>query len=81
MNMTTNFTYFFIQVVIDNGFVEVTFASPGGDVIGIKYNEINNVLEIENEENNRGYAHIISFYFSMEVVYFCFTFYLLFFYL
>ncbi|XP_065874912.1 uncharacterized protein [Euphorbia lathyris] len=47
------------RVVIDNGLVEVTFSSPGGDVTGIKYNEINNVLEIANEEDNRGYWDVV----------------------
>lgn len=44
------------KVVIDNGIVQVNFSSPGGDVIGIKYKEMDNVLETKNYENNRGYA-------------------------
>ncbi|XP_065863348.1 rhamnogalacturonate lyase B-like [Euphorbia lathyris] len=47
------------RVVIDNGLVEVTFASPGGDVIGIKYNKIDNVLEIKHEEDDRGYWDVV----------------------
>ena len=46
-------------MVIDNGLVEVTFSSPDGDVTGIKYKGIDNVLEIGNDEDNRGYAHFI----------------------
>ncbi|PON97078.1 Rhamnogalacturonate lyase [Trema orientale] len=42
-------------VIMDNGLVEITFSNPGGDVIGIKYNGINNLLEIHNKRNNRGY--------------------------
>ncbi|KAJ9170455.1 hypothetical protein P3X46_018561 [Hevea brasiliensis] len=47
------------RVVIDNGIVQVTFSSPGGDVIGIKYKEIDNVLEIANEDDNRGYWDVV----------------------
>lgn len=46
-------------MVIDNGLVEVTFSRPDGDVTGIKYNGIDNVLEIGNDEDNRGYEHFI----------------------
>lgn len=47
------------QVVLDNGLVQVTFSNPGGDVIGIKYNGIDNLLEINNEETNRGYWDVV----------------------
>ncbi|OAY54379.2 hypothetical protein MANES_03G066613v8 [Manihot esculenta] len=47
------------QVVIDNGIVQVNFSSPGGDVIGIKYKEMDNVLETKNYENNRGYWDVV----------------------
>ncbi|WCJ32020.1 Rhamnogalacturonate lyase family protein [Euphorbia peplus] len=47
------------RVVIDNGLVVVTFSSPGGDVIGIKYKDIDNVLEIANEDDNRGYWDVV----------------------
>lgn len=57
-----NFQFFFlvineifvIQVVMDNGLVRVIFSNPGGDVIGIKYNGIDNLLSIENERSDRG---------------------------
>ena len=39
---------------MDNGIVELTFSNPDGNVIGIKYNGINNLLEIHNKESNRG---------------------------
>ena len=42
-------------MVIENGIIGVTLSIPGGDVIGIKYKGIDNVLEIDNEEDNRGY--------------------------
>lgn len=46
-------------VVIDNGLVNVTIAKPGGDVIVIQYNGLPNVLEIVNEEDNRGYWDLV----------------------
>lgn len=47
------------QVVLDNGLVQVTFSNPGGDVVGIKYNGIDNLLEINNAETNRGYWDVV----------------------
>lgn len=41
---------------MSNGLVQVTLSSPDGEVIGIKYNGIDNVLESENELDNRGYV-------------------------
>lgn len=42
------------EVVMSNGIVQVTLSNPGGDVIGISYNGIDNLLEIKNHEHNRG---------------------------
>ncbi|XP_015890516.4 uncharacterized protein LOC107425105 [Ziziphus jujuba] len=47
------------QVVMDNGVVRVTFSNPGGDVIGIKYNGIDNLLTTDEEESNRGYWDVV----------------------
>ncbi|KAJ4714593.1 Rhamnogalacturonate lyase family protein [Melia azedarach] len=47
------------QVVMNNGLVQVTFSNPEGEVIGIKYRGIDNVLEIENDEDNRGYWDVV----------------------
>ncbi|OAY33510.1 hypothetical protein MANES_13G102800v8 [Manihot esculenta] len=47
------------RVVIDNGIIQVTFSSPDGEVIGIKYKEIDNLLEIANKEQNRGYWDVV----------------------
>ncbi|KAI3435127.1 Rhamnogalacturonan endolyase [Psidium guajava] len=47
------------QVVMANGIVEVTFSNPGGDVTGIKFNGIDNLLEPRNRETNRGYWDIV----------------------
>ena len=45
-------------LTVDNGLVELTFSNPGGDVIGIKYNGIDNLLETRNKATNRGYWDI-----------------------
>ncbi|XP_044488224.1 probable rhamnogalacturonate lyase B [Mangifera indica] len=47
------------QVIMSNGLVQVTLSSPDGEVIGIKYNGIDNVLESENELDNRGYWDVV----------------------
>lgn len=39
---------------MDNGIIQVTLSKPGGIVTGIRYNGIDNVLEIRNNESNRG---------------------------
>lgn len=47
-----------MQVTMDNGIVQVTLSNPGGIVTGIRYNRIDNLLEVLNKETNRGYAVI-----------------------
>ncbi|KAG4154068.1 hypothetical protein ERO13_D03G034800v2 [Gossypium hirsutum] len=47
------------QVIIDNGLVEVTIENPSGYLIGIKYKEMENVLERRNHNSNRGYWDIV----------------------
>ncbi|XP_061372055.1 probable rhamnogalacturonate lyase B isoform X3 [Gastrolobium bilobum] len=44
------------HVVMDNGILRVTLSNPEGIVTGIQYNNINNLLEVLNEESNRGYT-------------------------
>ncbi|KAI3955239.1 hypothetical protein MKW98_020872 [Papaver atlanticum] len=43
------------HVVMDNGLVQVNISNPSGFVTGVQYNGTDNLLEIENEEHNRGY--------------------------
>ncbi|KAG8641067.1 hypothetical protein MANES_13G102600v8 [Manihot esculenta] len=47
------------HVVIDNGIVEVTLSKPKGFVTGVKYKGINNVLDIQDSEDNRGYWDVV----------------------
>ncbi|OMO57563.1 hypothetical protein COLO4_35295 [Corchorus olitorius] len=42
-------------VVMDNGIAQVTLSKPGGIVTGIRYNGVDNLLEVRNKETNRGY--------------------------
>nr|POE82193.1 rhamnogalacturonate lyase [Quercus suber] len=47
------------KVVMDNGILKVKLSKPGGIVTGIKYNGIDNLLEVLNEEVNRGYWDLV----------------------
>lgn len=44
----------FLQVVIDNGIVQVTLSNPGGILKGIQYGGIDNLLELHNQDLNGG---------------------------
>lgn len=54
-NLTVTIDCFF-QLVVGNGFVSVTLSRPEGYVLGISYNGIDNILEAENEGQDRGYV-------------------------
>ncbi|XP_010244706.1 PREDICTED: probable rhamnogalacturonate lyase B [Nelumbo nucifera] len=47
------------HVVMDNGILQVTLSNPEGIVTGIRYNGIDNLLEVHNEEDNRGYWDVV----------------------
>ncbi|KAL5559919.1 hypothetical protein UlMin_036130 [Ulmus minor] len=47
------------HVVMDNGIVQVTLSVPGGIVTGIRYNGVDNLLEVLNKETNRGYWDLV----------------------
>ncbi|XP_062116132.1 probable rhamnogalacturonate lyase B [Humulus lupulus] len=47
------------HVMMDNGIVQVTLSNPDGIVTGIRYNGIDNLLEVRNDESNRGYWDLV----------------------
>ncbi|XP_054775908.1 uncharacterized protein LOC129284447 [Prosopis cineraria] len=47
------------QVVMDNGIIRVTLSRPEGYVLAISYNGIDNVLEAQNGNDNRGYLDVV----------------------
>ncbi|KAL0553147.1 hypothetical protein IC582_007035 [Cucumis melo] len=47
------------HVVMDNGILQVTLSKPDGNVTGIKYNSIDNVLEVDDKETHRGYWDLV----------------------
>ncbi|KAI4321449.1 hypothetical protein MLD38_034829 [Melastoma candidum] len=46
-------------VTMDNGLVGVTLLNPEGSISGVRYGGVDNLLEVLNEENNRGYYDIV----------------------
>ncbi|KAF2299820.1 hypothetical protein GH714_003616 [Hevea brasiliensis] len=47
------------HVVMDNGILQVTISKPEGIVTGIRYNGISNLLEVRNNESDRGYWDLV----------------------
>lgn len=43
---------------MDNGILQVSISTPQGFVIGIQYEGIKNLLNVQNEEDNRGYQFL-----------------------
>ena len=52
-----------VQVLIKNDFFELTLSNPDGIVTGVRYNGVDNLMEILNKEDNRGYR-----FFSASIV-------------
>ncbi|XP_028551553.1 probable rhamnogalacturonate lyase B isoform X2 [Dendrobium catenatum] len=46
-------------VVIDNGIMKLTLSKPEGIVTGVQYNGVDNLMEILNKEDNRGYWDLV----------------------
>ncbi|GAB2282999.1 hypothetical protein Dimus_017531 [Dionaea muscipula] len=44
---------------MDNGIAKVTWTRPGGEVTGIRYGGVKNLLETQNKETNRGYWDVV----------------------
>jgi hypothetical protein len=52
------------QVEIENGVFELTLSNPDGIVTGVRYNGVDNLMEILNNEDNRGYVlYFFNYYF------------------
>ncbi|XP_064947634.1 probable rhamnogalacturonate lyase B [Musa acuminata AAA Group] len=48
-----------LQVVLDNGIVQLTLSKPGGSITGVKYHGLDNVMEVKNWEDGRGYWDLV----------------------
>ncbi|KAK9930124.1 hypothetical protein M0R45_027179 [Rubus argutus] len=51
--------YWLYKVVIDNGILQVNLSKPEGMVVGIQYQGIDNLLEVLQDETNRGYWDLV----------------------
>ncbi|CDP01614.1 unnamed protein product [Coffea canephora] len=47
------------QVALQNGIVNVTLSAPDGLVTKISYNGLDNLLEVGNEDDDRGYWDVV----------------------
>ncbi|XP_062164042.1 probable rhamnogalacturonate lyase B isoform X1 [Alnus glutinosa] len=47
------------HVIMENGILQVTLSNPEGIVTGIKYNGVDNLLEVLDEEVHRGYWDLV----------------------
>ncbi|KAJ6839044.1 putative rhamnogalacturonate lyase B isoform X1 [Iris pallida] len=46
-------------VTIDNGLLQLTLSKPDGIVTGVRYNGVDNLMEVLNREDNRGYWDLV----------------------
>uniref|UniRef100_A0A1D1ZBA2 rhamnogalacturonan endolyase n=1 Tax=Anthurium amnicola TaxID=1678845 RepID=A0A1D1ZBA2_9ARAE len=47
------------HVVLDNGILQLTLSNPDGIVTGVRYNGVDNLMEVLNQESNRGYWDVV----------------------
>ncbi|KAF9682457.1 hypothetical protein SADUNF_Sadunf05G0110900 [Salix dunnii] len=54
------------HVLMDNGTVQVTLSKPAGIVTGIRYDGVDNLLEVLNRETNRGFTGVNDLYWDLH---------------
>ncbi|KAK9067819.1 hypothetical protein SSX86_011930 [Deinandra increscens subsp. villosa] len=54
-----NLTFTENHVVMSNGIVEMTLSNPEGHITSIQYKGIDNLLQVMNDETNRGYWDVV----------------------
>ncbi|MQL73842.1 hypothetical protein Taro_006227 [Colocasia esculenta] len=47
------------HVLLDNGILQLTLSNPDGIVTGVRYHGVDNLLEVLNQESNRGYWDVV----------------------
>ena len=51
-----------LQVIIDNGILQLTLSKPDGIVTGVQYNGVDNLMEVINKEDDRGYSTCLALF-------------------